>query len=138
MSLRVVDLPDPEWPVRKTNSPLRTESVTSCRAEPRFGYSLETPVSWINGRAAWREGEPDRTNYEKLCEPRRGVKTVFGEAHRQPQRFEHRGGVGAPRAGDVERRAVVGRGAHEGQPQRDVDAASEGDRLECRHADMVV
>ena len=33
-------------------------------------------------------------------------------------------------AGDVERRAVIGRGAHEGQAERDVDRLVEGDRLD--------
>ncbi len=45
----VVVLPDPEWPVRKANSPLWTWRETSRSAYPRFGYSLETFVSLITG-----------------------------------------------------------------------------------------
>ena len=37
------------------------------------------------------------------------------------------GRIGAAGAGDVERSAVVRRGAHEGQAERDVDAAGEVD-----------
>ena len=52
MSLRVVDLPDPECPVRKANSPFLTWKETSWRAYPRFGYSFVTCVSLITGRGA--------------------------------------------------------------------------------------
>src|SRR5262245_37313617 len=48
---------------------------------------------------------------------------------RLPQRFEHAALVGLPRARDVERGAVVHRGAQHRQPGGDVHAGVEGDRL---------
>ena len=47
MRRRVVDFPEPEWPVRKANSPFRMWKVTSRRAGPRLGYSFVTSVSLI-------------------------------------------------------------------------------------------
>ncbi len=43
---------------------------------------------------------------------------------------EQAGGIGAAGSGDIERRAVIGRGAHERQAERDVDAAGEVDGLD--------
>ena len=36
----MVDFPAPEWPVRKTNSPLPTRNETSLRASAPLGYDL--------------------------------------------------------------------------------------------------
>ena len=47
----------------------------------------------------------------------------------EPQRRREARRVGPAAAGDVERRAVVGRGADEGQAERDVDRLVEGERL---------
>ena len=43
---------------------------------------------------------------------------------RQPQRRDEARRIGDSLAGDVEGRAMIGRGAHEGQAQRDVDGAA--------------
>ena len=51
------------------------------------------------------------------------AKAHGGEPRREPQRGDQARRVGEALAGDVERRAVVGRGAHERQAERDVDAA---------------
>ena len=55
---------------------------------------------------------------------RRAMSSAMRERGDQARR------IGAAGAGDVERGAVVGRGAHEGQAERDVDAAGEVDRLD--------
>src|SRR5512141_322603 len=49
-SFRKVDLPAPDGPVRKTNSPRSIEHVTSERACRNRPYSLETRKSWIMGK----------------------------------------------------------------------------------------
>ena len=41
-SLRMVDLPAPLWPVRKTNSPFETWKETSFSARAPFGNDLNT------------------------------------------------------------------------------------------------
>src|SRR5256886_15753041 len=46
-SLRTVDLPAPEWPVRNTNSPFPVWNVTSFRASPPLGKGLKTFVNLI-------------------------------------------------------------------------------------------
>src|SRR5690606_32870727 len=53
----------------------------------------------------------------------------IGHAPGEPERRDEARGRGGALAGDVERRAMVGRGAHEGQAQGDVDGAVEGERL---------
>ena len=58
------------------------------------------------------------------------VRSAVREAGGEPQRLDQAGGIGEPLAGDVEGGAVVGRGAHEGQAQRHVDRAVEGQRLD--------
>ena len=52
------------------------------------------------------------------------------QPRREPQRRDQARRAGAAGAGDVERGAVVGRGAHEGQAERDVDRFVEGERLD--------
>ena len=47
----VVDLPEPEWPVKKANSPFLRWKDTSRSAYPRLGYSLDTFVSLITGQS---------------------------------------------------------------------------------------
>src|SRR5712691_3287003 len=50
ISRRNVDLPEPEGPTRKTNSPFSTSIVTFSRAgRPWFGYVLVTLSKWITG-----------------------------------------------------------------------------------------
>src|SRR2546427_5376096 len=44
-SLRTVDLPAPEWPVRNTNSPFAMWNDTSFRASPPLGKALKTFVN---------------------------------------------------------------------------------------------
>ena len=50
----------------------------------------------------------------------------------------HAAGIRAAGAGDVDRRAVIGGGADERQPERDVHAAAERGDLDRRHADIVI
>src|ERR1700693_270889 len=47
MSRRTVDLPAPECPVRKANSPLAMWKETSFSARPPLGKALKTLVNWI-------------------------------------------------------------------------------------------
>src|SRR5580700_6439152 len=54
----------------------------------------------------------------------------IGDLGRAFDRCDHAPGIGFALARDVERRAVIGRRAHDGKPQRDVDAVPEGERLE--------
>src|SRR5690606_2609125 len=129
ISLRIVDFPAPEWPVRKTNSPLRTWRETSRRAAPERGYSLETDCSLITRvgrlRGTWNASPNLFPGPGRVKAPREAGGEVDG--------LDHRPRVGDPAAGDVERGPVVGGGAGEGKAQGDVDPASEGDRLEGRH-----
>ncbi len=53
MSRMVVDLPEPEWPVRKANSPFLRWKDTSRSAYPRRGYSFDTWVSLITGQGLY-------------------------------------------------------------------------------------
>ena len=53
-----------------------------------------------------------------------------GEPRRQAKRGDQARRIGAAGAGDIEGGAVVGRGAHERQPERDVDGVVEGQRLD--------
>ena len=65
-------------------------------------------------------------------------------ARGEPQRRDQARRIGLAGAGDVECRAVIGRGADERQSQRDVDGVLEGDRLDrdqrlvVIHADRAV
>ena len=66
---------------------------------------------------------------------RRGGLSLFagvgrGKPRRELQRGDQARRIGLAGAGDVEGRAVVGRGAHERQAERDVDAVIEGERLD--------
>ena len=61
-----------------------------------------------------------------------------GELDRQAGRGDEAAGIGAAGAGEVERRAVVHRGAHDGQPQRHVHRVAEAGVLEHRQALVVV
>ena len=68
---------------------------------------------------------------------------VGGERHRVSRSASFKRGdearrIGDALAGDVERRAVIGRGAHEGQAERDVDALVEGERLDRDQALVVI
>ena len=53
-----------------------------------------------------------------------------GEPRRELQRGDQARRIGLAGAGDIERGAVIGRGAHERQAERDVDAVVEGQRLD--------
>ena len=55
---------------------------------------------------------------------------AFGEPRRQSQRRNQACRVGGAGAGDVECGAVIRRGAHEGQAERDIDGVIEGERLD--------
>src|ERR1700722_5064685 len=69
-SRRKVDLPEPDGPTRKTNSPFSTSRFTFSRAgRPWFTYVLVTLSKWItgpspvademlNGLAGWRNRAP--------------------------------------------------------------------------------
>ena len=61
LSRIVVDFPDPECPVRNTNSPFFTCSETSRSTNPPFAYSLDTFVSLITG--SWRLGGSRRKRH---------------------------------------------------------------------------
>src|SRR5258708_9942002 len=54
------------------------------------------------------------------------------------ERFLEAAGIGAAGAGKVERRAVIDRGADEGQAERDVDAAAEARVLQHRQPLVVI
>src|SRR5689334_2340989 len=76
-----------------------------------------------------------RGSCRKCCPKRlRGRCKLDGELHRLDQTAR----IGFAGAGEVERGAVVDRGAHEGKPQRDVDAAAERGVLEDRQTLVVV
>ena len=58
------------------------------------------------------------------------IASAADEPRRELERRDQARRVGAPGAGDVERRAVIGRGAHERQAERDVDRVIERERLD--------
>ena len=60
----------------------------------------------------------------------RGAWRGPGEPRRQPQRGDQARRIGGAGAGDVEGGAVIRRGAHERQAERDVDGMIEGERLD--------
>ena len=64
----------------------------------------------------------------------RGARRLRCVARREPRGELERGDqarrIGAAGAGDVEGGAVIGRGAHERKPERDVDGVVEGERLD--------
>src|SRR5262245_13982577 len=66
--------------------------------------------------------------------PRPGAR----HADRRFDRFQEAVGLRAPGPGDVGRSPVVDRGAHDRQPERDVDALAEARVLEDRQALIVV
>ena len=58
------------------------------------------------------------------------ARSAFGHARGEPQRGDEAVGPRLAGAGDVEGGAVIGRGADEGQAERDVDALVESQRLQ--------
>src|SRR6266498_1860661 len=53
-----VDLPEPDWPTTKTNSPLPISTETSSRAMTSLPYTFVTWSSLITLRATFRSGAP--------------------------------------------------------------------------------
>ena len=131
----------------RPRSPSSRPAASSARVRPPGPGPISTTATPSSGPAA-RAMRPVRLRSKRkfwpsdffAVEPVRGDdlaqrrQAVRGEAHgasarREPQRRDQARRVGEPLAGDVEGRAVIGRGAHERQAERDVDAAVEGERL---------
>ncbi len=87
-------------------------------------------AGWPRGTARWSPADrrpPVRARGPR-CPPRSACGALTRAARRPassriPARLDQAAGVGHALAGDVERGAVVHRGAQHRQPQRDVDAA---------------
>src|SRR5260221_13317572 len=107
-----VSAPSP-GPISTSTSPATGETASTMRASTRGSC-----------RKCWPNLFRGRCGLEELA----GKLERFGEA----------AGIGAPGAGKVERRAVIDRGADEGQAERDVDAAAEARILQHRQALVVI
>src|SRR6185436_17021273 len=97
------------------------------------------PISTMNSSGAGAIASTMRARTRgscRKCWPNllRGRCKLDGELHR----LDQAAGVGLAGAGEVERGAVVDRGAHEGKAEGDVDAAAERGVLEYRQSLVVV
>src|SRR5438105_4213975 len=115
----------------------RSSSIT-CKPETRCSSGrvsapspgpISTMKSAEEGLIASTMRESTRGSWRKCCPNLlRGRCEVDGKLHRLDQAAR----VGASGAGEVERGAVVDRGAHEGQPERDVHPLAEARVLQHR------
>src|SRR5260221_4780912 len=108
-----VSAPSP-GPISTSTSPATGETASTMRASTRGSC-----------RKCW----PNR--FRGRCG---GLEELDGKL----ERFLEAAGIGAPGAGKVERRAVIDRGADEGQAERDVDAAAEARVLQHRQPLVVI
>src|SRR5204863_6609191 len=121
----------------------RSSSMT-CKPETRCSRGrvsapspgpISTMKSSLAGATAWTIFSRTPRSCRKCCPNLlRGRCELDGKLHRLDQAAR----VGAPGAGEVERGAVVDRGAHERQPERDVYALPEARVLQHRQPLVVV
>src|SRR5260221_1580707 len=108
-----VSAPSP-GPISTSTSPATGETASTMRASTR-GSCRKCWPNLFRGRCG-------------------GLEELDGKL----ERFGEAAGIGAPGAGKVERRAVIDRGADEGQSERDVDAAAEAPVLQHRQPLVVI
>src|SRR5258706_1890630 len=108
-----VSAPSP-GPISTSTSPATGETASTMRASTR-GSCRKCWPNLFRGRCG-------------------GLEELDGKL----ERFGEAAGIGAPGAGKVERRAVIDRGADEGQAERDVDAAAEARVLQPRQPLVVI
>ncbi len=98
---------------------------------PRL-FLAASPKSRITSRSGGKPSglEPPACASGAAALMRERSLTRRGDGGGELQGFDEAVRRGAPLGGDVERGAVVGRGAHERQPERDVDALIEAERLQ--------
>src|SRR5262245_40426659 len=93
------------------------------------GCSESASTIFPRTRGSWRKCWPNRRR--ATCGLLLGG---WRESDRKLERLEQAARIGLALAGEVERGAVIDRGAHERQAERDVDAAAEARVLEHRQA----
>src|SRR6266540_1749519 len=135
-----VDLPEPDWPTTKTNSPLPISTETSSRAMTSLPYTFVTWSSLITLRATFRSGAPHGWGVgwsPRGHRPRRDIIKPGGGAPIRGGENAGRAGPGTRSAGVRPlRRSDAGCQSPEGAGQRRQDQDGEAKGGECLAGDL--